>query len=165
MAVGARKEIPEHGHLGVTLSPFGLSLRSPFIFRQARGERTSNTIRPVSWLAVQNTGIYVHLGNLLMERGEFALSLQQFKDVLHLKPDYVEARYNLGNVLLRMGRPDEAVTHFEEALRQGYLEAYNNFGMALVKLGRIEYAVACYRKVLRIEPGHALARLQLERLL
>jgi len=35
-----------------------------------------------------------------------------------LKPDYVEARYNLGSAYLNKRRIDEAITEFSEILRR-----------------------------------------------
>ena len=41
----------------------------------------------------------------------------QFEAALRLKPDYAEARNNLGNALTKTGQTSEAIAHFEEALR------------------------------------------------
>ena len=40
----------------------------------------------------------------------------QFRRALSLRPDYAEAHYNLGNALLDLGRTDEAIRHFQEAV-------------------------------------------------
>ena len=49
---------------------------------------------------------------------------------MRLRPDYAEAFYNLGNVLQGLGRRDEALGKYREAvrLRPKYGEAFNNLG-------------------------------------
>ena len=38
-------------------------------------------------------------------------------EALRLKPEYVEARCNLGNLLVILGKLDKALPHYLEALR------------------------------------------------
>jgi tetratricopeptide (TPR) repeat protein len=37
---------------------------------------------------------------------------------VQLKPDYLEARYNLGSSYLTLGRADEAIAELQEVLRK-----------------------------------------------
>ncbi|MGA2140037.1 MAG: tetratricopeptide repeat protein [Verrucomicrobiia bacterium] len=74
---------------------------------------------------------------------------------------------DLGVVVGRGGRIQEAIGHFEEALRIApeYDEAHYNLGVALEQAGRSQEAIKQYEEVLRITPGFieardALARLQ-----
>src|SRR5207253_6314923 len=52
---------------------------------------------------------------------------------LQLKPDYPEARLNLGMALLKMNRISDAANHLNEALRlrPNYAEAHDALGVAL----------------------------------
>ena len=70
------------------------------------------------------------------------------------------ARYNLGNVLLELDRPAEALEPCAAAVRlgPGLVEAHNNLGSALAQLGRLDEAQAQFEEALRIEPGYAPAR-------
>jgi len=44
-------------------------------------------------------------------------ALQEFREAVRLRPADSVARYNLGNMLAGLGRPDEAAIQFREALR------------------------------------------------
>jgi protein O-mannosyl-transferase len=59
---------------------------------------------------------------------------------------------NLGNALARSGRADEAIGHYEEALRlePGYWDAHYNLGNALLETGRPSEAIGEYESALRL---------------
>ena len=67
--------------------------------------------------------------------------------------------YNLGTALDKEGRTDDAIKHYQEALRikPDYAEAHNNLGIAFDKKGRIDDAINHYQEALRIEPDNAEA--------
>jgi len=68
-----------------------------------------------------------------------------------------EAHYNLAFALRDMGRDDEAMRHFEDALlaRPDYVDALNSLGLTLARAGRFKEAIARYEDALRIEPDQA----------
>ncbi len=77
------------------------------------------------------------------------------------------AHNNLGFALEQVGNIEDAIGHYEQALRikSNFVEAHCNLGTALEKLGRVPEAIAHYEQALRINPGFtqaqsALARLQ-----
>jgi Tfp pilus assembly protein PilF len=55
-----------------------------------------------------------------------------------------EAHLNLGNAYLRMGKAEDAIAEYREALRTdpGYAAAHRNLAVALEKLGRMAEARA-----------------------
>jgi tetratricopeptide (TPR) repeat protein len=73
---------------------------------------------------------------------------------------------DLGVVVGRAGRIQEAIGHFEEAVRIApeYDEAHYNLGVALEQAGRTQEAIGHYEQVLRITPGFTEARDALARL-
>lgn len=75
--------------------------------------------------------------------------------------------YHLANVLAAEGRTDEAVRHYEEAirLRPAAAAAHNNLGLVLAGLDDRENAAAHYREALRIKPDYAEAHNNLGSLL
>ncbi len=70
------------------------------------------------------------------------------------------AHNNLGAFYSRMGRDDEAYTHFKEALRlrPDMPDIHFNIGEALQRMGRLEEAAQEYRTALRLYPGHKPAQ-------
>ena len=82
---------------------------------------------------------------------------------MKIKPDYAEAHYNLGVAFVRLGRIDEAMTHYRQAveIKPDYAEAHNNLGNAFVRLNRIDEAMAQYQKAVKIQPDYAEAHYNL----
>jgi tetratricopeptide (TPR) repeat protein len=76
---------------------------------------------------------------------------------------YAEAQNSLGITLFRLGNPQEAIGHWEQALRLNpdYAETHYNLGVAFEKIGRITEATKHYEQALRINPNHAEAHCHL----
>jgi protein O-mannosyl-transferase len=67
------------------------------------------------------------------------------------------AHNNLGNALLRKGKVDEAITHYQKALQitPDYAEARDNLGTALLFKGNVDEAITQYQAALQIKPDYA----------
>jgi len=74
-----------------------------------------------------------------------------------LDPDNSEAHTNRGNILGGLGRPEEALAAYDQALAvdPGLAGAHTNRGNVLRDLGRPEDALAAYDRTLAHDPGHA----------
>jgi tetratricopeptide (TPR) repeat protein len=72
---------------------------------------------------------------------------------------YAEGHAEVGTALFQDGRLQEAVAHYEQALRikPDYSQPYNNLGLALVQLGRVEEGIKRYEQALRLNPNWAEA--------
>jgi tetratricopeptide (TPR) repeat protein len=70
---------------------------------------------------------------------------------------------DLGVVLARQGKAQEAVDHFEQALRfkPDYAEAHNNLGAALFQAGQVQEAIDHYEQAVRLAPDFVDAHLNL----
>jgi len=79
-----------------------------------------------------------------------------YRKTLGLKPDLLEAHYNLGNALKGQGRLDEAAACYRRVigLNPNFPDAHNNLGLALQDQGRLDEAVACFRMALGLRPDY-----------
>ena len=87
-----------------------------------------------------------------------------FQRAVDVRQDNAIAQYNLGSYLMRMRRPNEAIVHFNEALRvkPDYAEAHNNLGIQLANLpGHQEEALAQFETAVQERPDLAGAQFNL----
>jgi tetratricopeptide (TPR) repeat protein len=75
----------------------------------------------------------------------------------------LEAHLNLGVMLARLGKPEEAIAEFREAVRLEPDRAAIRFtlGTLLFEHGQIEEAVAAYREAIRLDPSLSMAHTNL----
>lgn len=87
--------------------------------------------------------------------GHWKNSSSIFKHALEVNPESWLANNNLGMVLEKQGKPQEAMARFDEALRlkPNFAEAHLNLGIALQRQGKTEAGAAHYRKALDIDPS------------
>jgi Flp pilus assembly protein TadD len=80
-------------------------------------------------------------------------------------PNDASAHHNLGMLLLRLKRYDEAARSFRQALRHraDAPATYLHLGYALKESGRLEEASAAWQQVLRLSPADAAASEELRR--
>jgi protein O-GlcNAc transferase len=79
------------------------------------------------------------------------------QDAVRLQPRLAGAHNNLGNVLLAMGRPEEALAAFDTALalQPAFAVALGNRGRALLALGQPQPAAAAFLSAAAARPGDA----------
>ena len=79
-----------------------------------------------------------------------------YEQALQLKPDYIEALYNWGNSLQKLGRFEEASQKYEQALRLNpdLPEALINWGNVLIDLQQFEEAIRKYKRALQLKPDN-----------
>lgn len=95
------------------------------------------------------------LGGLTWQQTHiYADPMTLWHDTLAKNPGCWMAHNNLGPLLEKQGRFDEAETHYTEALRlkPDSFEGYTNLGNALSAQGKTEDAIAQYTAALQIEP-------------
>jgi tetratricopeptide (TPR) repeat protein len=88
-------------------------------------------------------------------------------EALRLRPDYFNARINLGAVLSASGDLDAATVQYREALRLDprSAEAHYNFGNVLAQRGTFQDAIDHYREAVRLKPDYEAAQDMLQRAL
>jgi tetratricopeptide (TPR) repeat protein len=73
------------------------------------------------------------------------------------------ANFSLGNALIQKGRVDEAIAHYQNALRilPGYAQVHNNLGNALLQEGKVDEAISHFQRALENKANYAEARYNL----
>lgn len=109
-------------------------------------------VNPANYMAHYN------LGNLCDRRKQPGLAIEHYQAAVAAEPNYAEAYCNLGGVLLRQGRRQDAIAAYETARRlrpdsMNYFNLANTLGDA----GRLPEAVVAYREALRLNPKSSQA--------
>jgi protein O-GlcNAc transferase len=96
---------------------------------------------------------------LAIEGGSLEQGIEWLRRSLKIQPQQPAAHSNLGNALLSLGRPEEALASFDAALRlkSDYVVALYNRGNALRELKRFEEALVSYDRALQLQPRQAPA--------
>jgi tetratricopeptide (TPR) repeat protein len=81
-----------------------------------------------------------------------------FRAAIRIRPDYAEARNNLGLVLIQSGKDDEGIAELREAVRlaPAYADARTNLGAALTPTDA-EAAIKELEEAVRLAPGSVKA--------
>jgi tetratricopeptide (TPR) repeat protein len=89
--------------------------------------------------------------------GHWKNSETLFRHVLEVTKGNVVAHNDLGNALLKDGKIEEAIRHYQEALhlKANYAEAHYNLGVALDQKGQMDEAIRHYQEAIRVEPAYA----------
>jgi len=123
-------------------------------------------------LAIDDRFVEAHLGRgLVLEYGfgKLAEAEQAYRRAIEVRPGYPEALNNLGQLLARTGRSDEAIRAFDEALgNMLYKEpwvARCNKGQALYRAGRRDEGLAELKGCLAVAPAFCQGRRELGRIL
>jgi tetratricopeptide (TPR) repeat protein len=101
------------------------------------------------------------LGALTWKQGHIYCDAETlWQDTLTKNPRCWMAQTNLGMTLMSLGHVQEAIEHYEQALRLKHdlAEAHYDLGNALLKAGKIPEAIGHYEEAVRIRPVYAEAR-------
>jgi tetratricopeptide (TPR) repeat protein len=90
-------------------------------------------------------------------------AIDAYRRVVAIDPSYAAAWNNLGLLLHRMGKYDEARGAYDQArgAAEGCAEAAYNHGSLNEDTGDVEAAVSCYRRALDVSPDYADAHFNL----
>lgn len=107
----------------------------------------------------QNSIAHNNLGNTFQGQGKIVEAIEQYHQVLRIKPDDAQAHYNLGTALKEQGKVAEAIEQYNQTLRikPGYADAHYNLGLALLQQGKTVEAIEHYHHALQIKPDYAEA--------
>ena len=96
----------------------------------------------------------VRTGAAAFTSGDFASARAAYERSLVLKPDDPETLNNLGQVLVRLNQPTDAIVRFERAIALAPTKAAYHFNLAhtVAQLGQLDRAVTEYREAVRLFP-------------
>src|SRR5436305_631313 len=136
-------------------------------FVQASYWRNSETLWKHA-IAVTSDNDLAHnnLGYLCTDRGELDSAISHFATAASIRSRKLDPHYNVGSAFVEMnladalglkGLADEAMLHYEEAIKlvPNYADAYYNRGNILFANGRVDEAIADWEKTLQIQPNDA----------
>jgi len=85
---------------------------------------------------------------------------QGFSRAIKLNPDYPDAHVNMGNMLQKQGKLDQAIAAYQRALaiKSDHPDACYNMGNAQAERGKLDEAIASYRRALALRPDYAEAQ-------
>jgi serine/threonine protein kinase len=104
--------------------------------------------------------VYSQLGKLHAQQGDWAAARDDFIEALRRDPKNVDARFNYGKVLARLGSYDEALGELWAVIEQNppfLADARAWRGLCWERIGEIDKAKVNYRKALSIDPDNQLA--------
>jgi tetratricopeptide (TPR) repeat protein len=96
----------------------------------------------------------------LQQAGNFEAAAGEYRRFLGVHPDNIEARSNLGVVLVNLGRYEDAIAEYTAALATAPSNptVRLNLGLALYKAARLDDAVGAFSRVLEGSPDNLQAR-------
>jgi protein O-mannosyl-transferase len=112
-------------------------------------------------------GVMKGLGYVFADKGEWQEALEWYQRAMESWPGaYAGNNNDLGIALVHLGRTDEALVQFQEAVRLDgkFIDAHYNLGLLLKQLGRPEEAKKQFEEVLRLVPNNPTAMEQLRQL-
>lgn len=144
-------------------------LLGEFQFRQKQPDAALESFRKVRALSPDSATPERRMGDLSVAAGDYAGARQWYRAALATKPTQAEEdaiRTALGDVLLRLGEPEEARREIELVLKRQELPPLV-FALATIDeaQGNTGAAEARYRRVLQLMPGNPLAANNLAMLL
>jgi len=132
----------------------------------AAGQTPLAAVLYQSWLyrnrTTHNHLMLFNLGVLLFGEGDLMGAREAYSQALHMDPDFLQPRFNLGLVYERLGQSDLATSQWlwiesharpdDAEQRPLLLLALNNLGRHYEEKYRYAEALACLDKSLRMEP-------------
>jgi len=103
-----------------------------------------------------NVRYHNNLAAVYYSQQRYDLALKELKRSLEVDSTYDYTHFGLGEILIRMGRDQEAIVEFLKAikLKPNKMEYYSSLGAHLVSLERYQEAVKILEQGLKVNPGY-----------
>src|SRR5438270_2266226 len=140
-----------------------LDLDAGNLEKTAEATLVTGLVRPLAPPAEQAETWFERASEWDADPAQWEDAIAAYRRVVAIDPTYAAAWNNLGLLLHRMGRLDEAGKAYESALDQDgtCCEAVYNLGSLAEDRGDLDDAVRCYRQALDLSPDYADAHFNL----
>jgi arylsulfatase A-like enzyme/tetratricopeptide (TPR) repeat protein len=103
--------------------------------------------------------IYAQLGEIAMLENNIAMAIANYSRSLELEENNYDANLNIGALMVKMGKPQEALPYLQEAveIRPNDIKALRNLGIVFENTGKAAQACDCFQKVLQLNPHDIIA--------
>ncbi len=107
-------------------------------------------------LEPSNFSLYHILGLSQSGQKKYSESIDSYRKFLQQRPDYADAKINLGIALNKTGDTEGALSILHEALQltPGNAVIHDLIGDIYSKCGRLEEALACFEEAIRLSPDN-----------
>jgi len=122
------------------------------------GKRLLSKEQGVVLGCVAGGAVVVLFTSMTIQRNrDYRSALTIWQDTMEKRPDNARAYNNLGLALVQLGKVQEAIGQYEQALRikPDYAEAHNNLGVILTRQGRLPEAISQLEQALGLAPDLA----------
>lgn len=138
------------------LDPDNIQAIENLSFTYVKMGQTGKGIETLRKLSAEEGHYRTHYiwGALLHDAGEYKQAEEQLRKSVLLNPDSIEARDELGKVLIRLDKFEEAIDVFNDILKidADNYPAWYNKANALMKQNRWKEAVFSYKEAIGIKP-------------
>jgi Flp pilus assembly protein TadD len=134
----------------ITMTALGMSARL-----QTSYWKNSSTLFSHAIAATQRNYLaQCALGDDLLKQGKIDLAIEHYTKALKIRPNYADARNNLGAIWLKEGKLTDAIACFKEALRinPDFADAHNNLGIAFKRQGNFAQALTHFTEAVKFKP-------------
>lgn len=94
----------------------------------------------------------VNLGTIYFGRRQFVVALEYYDRAIQTNPYYGLAHFNYASTLDELGRREEALTSYQQAIYLGHTDAYYNLALLYQGTKRWMEAVACWQAYIKADP-------------
>jgi len=109
--------------------------------------------------ASENAVSFYNSALLLRHSGQLHAAVEKYEQAIRLKPDFIEAYYNKGNVQLELKLYEEALVSYDTAIKfkPDFEMAYFTKGNTYKEIKKFKIALKCYESAIELNPSYSEA--------
>ncbi len=132
-------------------------------YKEGRPKDAIPMLEEAAEIALNSFRAYYYLGLAYRADHQYRRAIEPLEIALELDPVNLQARVALGDCLLALGDPGEALAEYHRALalQEDYAPAWDGIGRAEEASGNAEKAIQHFRKAIQLNPGFPDASMNL----